>query len=179
MITLPTFLNGTALCAEAGINPDLWHSGSHNDETLAQAICGRCPLRTACITHALTTPEPHGVWGGLTARQRGRILNPDDPTWLDTDGRVRRACGTFAALMAHMSYGETCTTCQTAQDARVEAQRRAQLKRDHAAGGKASGAAIHRRLGEPVCALCKHAVARQSAARRAARQTPAQHATAA
>lgn len=174
MITPPAFLDGTALCARRGVDPDLFHSSDKRHEDAATAICGRCPLRTACADHALTAPELHGTWGGLTVRQRARILNPDDEAWLDDQGRVRRACGSYAALMAHIRYGETCQRCQTAQEQRTEANRRQQLEREHQAGGSPAGAAIHKRLGEEPCQACRAAIARRSAARRAAAHKPAQ-----
>lgn len=36
----------------------------------AVAICQTCPVRTACLRHALTTGEQYGVWGGLAAHER-------------------------------------------------------------------------------------------------------------
>jgi WhiB family transcriptional regulator, redox-sensing transcriptional regulator len=36
----------------------------------ARAICADCPVRAACLAHALTHDEPWGMWGGLTARER-------------------------------------------------------------------------------------------------------------
>lgn len=39
-------------------------------ESTAKAVCARCPVLTQCRAHALTTREPYGVWGGLTAEQR-------------------------------------------------------------------------------------------------------------
>jgi hypothetical protein len=41
----------------------------------AKKICRRCPIAAACLREALTTQEPHGVWGGLTAVERDRALN--------------------------------------------------------------------------------------------------------
>lgn len=36
----------------------------------AVQICTACPVRQACLDHALSFPEPVGVWGGLTEDQR-------------------------------------------------------------------------------------------------------------
>lgn len=36
----------------------------------ARRICGRCPVSAQCLEHAVTTPEPHGMWGGSTPRER-------------------------------------------------------------------------------------------------------------
>lgn len=38
----------------------------------ARTICSGCPVREACLEHALAVREPQGMWGGLTARERRR-----------------------------------------------------------------------------------------------------------
>ena len=43
-------------------------------EESAKAICAVCPVREACLEHALSVREKHGVWGGLTERERRRVL---------------------------------------------------------------------------------------------------------
>jgi WhiB family redox-sensing transcriptional regulator len=40
----------------------------------AKAICDTCPVIEQCRHHALTVREPYGVWGGLTERERERLL---------------------------------------------------------------------------------------------------------
>jgi WhiB family redox-sensing transcriptional regulator len=39
-------------------------------ERVAQDVCRTCPVRLACAVFALSTGQPHGVWGGLTEDQR-------------------------------------------------------------------------------------------------------------
>lgn len=39
----------------------------------ARKVCAGCPVLRQCQVHALTTPEPYGLWGALTPMQRGRI----------------------------------------------------------------------------------------------------------
>lgn len=39
----------------------------------AKAICATCPVRRPCAEHAITHPEPFGIWGGLSERQRRQI----------------------------------------------------------------------------------------------------------
>lgn len=39
----------------------------------AKAICAQCPVRIACLEHALATGEVHGIWGGMNGRERQRI----------------------------------------------------------------------------------------------------------
>ena len=43
-------------------------------ERRAVQVCRSCPVLTTCRQHALTEREPHGVWGGLTERERAQIL---------------------------------------------------------------------------------------------------------
>ncbi len=39
-------------------------------ENAAKLYCQRCPVRDACLQHALRVKEPYGVWGGLTPSER-------------------------------------------------------------------------------------------------------------
>ncbi|PRY54697.1 WhiB family redox-sensing transcriptional regulator [Knoellia remsis] len=41
-------------------------------EASAKRICQRCPVIQECLEHALQT-EAHGIWGGTTPAERGRI----------------------------------------------------------------------------------------------------------
>lgn len=36
----------------------------------AKGVCGRCPVREACLDWALATGQPTGVWGGLSEEER-------------------------------------------------------------------------------------------------------------
>lgn len=59
-------------------DPDLWfpigadHAVSQTKR--AKRVCYRCPVMPECRTYALTHHERHGVWGGLTEREREDIL---------------------------------------------------------------------------------------------------------
>jgi WhiB family transcriptional regulator, redox-sensing transcriptional regulator len=43
-------------------------------ERQAKAVCARCRVVEQCLAWALTTREPYGVWGGLSAEERERML---------------------------------------------------------------------------------------------------------
>ncbi|MFD4717290.1 WhiB family transcriptional regulator [Streptomyces sp. NPDC058423] len=45
-------------------------------ERKAKRVCGRCPVRTACLRHALETRERFGVWGGLGEHELRTLLGP-------------------------------------------------------------------------------------------------------
>lgn len=38
----------------------------------AKSVCGACEVREQCLEYALTQ-EVHGVWGGLTDRERTKL----------------------------------------------------------------------------------------------------------
>lgn len=40
----------------------------------AKAVCAFCPHREPCLEWALETGEPWGVFGGMTAPERERLL---------------------------------------------------------------------------------------------------------
>lgn len=73
-LALPGAWADQALCAQA--DPDTWFPDEQDRKTAAAAIaiCARCPVRAECLAHALAIGERHGIWGGLTARQRRALL---------------------------------------------------------------------------------------------------------
>lgn len=56
-----------------GLDPNLFHPGRGDSTKKAKDACRECPVREACLEHALAAPETRGIWGGLGARQRRRI----------------------------------------------------------------------------------------------------------
>ncbi|CAK7288607.1 WhiB family transcriptional regulator [Streptomyces misionensis] len=40
----------------------------------AKKVCGRCPVRAACLSWALETQQPAGVWGGMSVKERRVLL---------------------------------------------------------------------------------------------------------
>lgn len=43
----------------------------------ARTICNTCPVKEACLAHALANKERWGMWGGLTPIERRRIERKD------------------------------------------------------------------------------------------------------
>ncbi len=48
-----------------------------------KAICADCPVRAECLAEALDERIEWGVWGGLTERERRKLLRrrPDVTSW--------------------------------------------------------------------------------------------------
>jgi len=60
-------LDGAACVRE---DPELFYSDHPSQIARAKAVCGRCPVRAACLARALADDEAFGVFGGLTTRER-------------------------------------------------------------------------------------------------------------
>jgi WhiB family redox-sensing transcriptional regulator len=41
-----------------------------NANSMARAICSRCPVTVECLDYALANMDTTGIWGGTTAQQR-------------------------------------------------------------------------------------------------------------
>ncbi|WP_329127369.1 WhiB family transcriptional regulator [Streptomyces sp. NBC_01465] len=51
---------------------DLFVEGAAQNR--AKALCTGCPVRTQCLAHALDNRIEHGIWGGMTERERRALL---------------------------------------------------------------------------------------------------------
>ena len=54
--------------------PSTFFPSDGNGVVAARAICEECPVKAACLEHALVNRIEHGVWGGCSERERRRIL---------------------------------------------------------------------------------------------------------
>ena len=57
-----------------GVDPEIFYPPEEDDALEAKEICAGCPVREVCLDHALTRREKIGVWGGMTERERRRML---------------------------------------------------------------------------------------------------------
>ena len=61
--------------------PDTYgHPRSHRqtpEVRAAKRICRECPVLAECARWALSSREPHGVYGGMTPRERQGLLRLD------------------------------------------------------------------------------------------------------
>jgi WhiB family redox-sensing transcriptional regulator len=57
-----------------GADPDLFYPTSEEAAEEAKSICAVCPVREPCLEYAITAREKEGVWGGLTERERRRLI---------------------------------------------------------------------------------------------------------
>lgn len=102
---------GQAACRGEGT--DLWFpQGPHaaEDAELAKAICAACPVKDACLTWALDTNIPDGIFGGLNEKQRRRLKRPKATPRPE---RTRPECGTPEGLTLHRRIADRfCKACR-------------------------------------------------------------------
>lgn len=57
-------------------DPEIWFGDKdegYHYTNMARKLCGMCPAMQACSEYAIIAIEDHGVWGGLTPRERQNI----------------------------------------------------------------------------------------------------------
>jgi WhiB family transcriptional regulator, redox-sensing transcriptional regulator len=59
-----------------GLDPAIFYPSTEDEAEAepAKEVCAQCPIRLACLEHALTRREKDGVWGGATEKERRRII---------------------------------------------------------------------------------------------------------
>jgi WhiB family redox-sensing transcriptional regulator len=61
-----------------GTSPEIFYppsSGRMSTSSSWAECCDSCPVRvTGCLAHALLTPENFGIWGGMSSRERDRLV---------------------------------------------------------------------------------------------------------
>jgi len=77
-----------ALCR--GADTDLFFTetrGRYGATERAKKICRDCQAKDDCLTYAIERSERHGIWGGLTTKQRQRL----GPRSVDIEGKLVKA----------------------------------------------------------------------------------------
>jgi WhiB family redox-sensing transcriptional regulator len=57
-----------------GVDAEIFYPVTDEEADEARAVCSDCPVIEVCLEHAITVREKHGVWGGLTERERRRLI---------------------------------------------------------------------------------------------------------
>ena len=51
-------------------DPEAWFTDDMSVYMKAKQLCKQCPVQALCADFAIENKEPHGVWGGLSPRER-------------------------------------------------------------------------------------------------------------
>lgn len=54
-------------------DPDLWFAETPRELERAKSLCAECPIKSECLTGAVSRGEPWGVWGGEIF-ERGTVV---------------------------------------------------------------------------------------------------------
>lgn len=91
-----------AECLRAG--PDLHYPPKGGDALPAQRLCAVCPVRRECLAEAVRQDERHGIWGGMTTKNRRALARAAPHAVPDILDRHWRR---LDALAAHTTRPET------------------------------------------------------------------------
>jgi WhiB family redox-sensing transcriptional regulator len=58
------------LAACRGADLEVFFPGRGESAGPARQVCAACPVRQPCLDYAITNRITHGIWGGLTERER-------------------------------------------------------------------------------------------------------------
>lgn len=60
-----------SLCSQT--DPEAWFPEKGGSTREAKSICARCPVAAECLDYALEHDIHHGIWGGLSERERRKV----------------------------------------------------------------------------------------------------------
>ena len=113
-----------AACATAD-DPSLWFAGAdagQHGQTVADArrkreavaICQSCPVCDECLTWALESNEPFGIWGGLLPRQRRTLRRTVRRAAREAGVGVAAAGADHGTRYTYQHAGCRCDACRKA-----------------------------------------------------------------
>jgi len=152
------------------VDPDLFFPEDGVSARPAKRVCAGCKVRGECLEQALAAGERHGVWGGLTPRDRALLGRPRrgpappaaEPSRapLVIPDLTRAELARFQAALAPGGCG---TTWAGAVNDRGQGQftvrrggvavhvRAHRLAWKLATGGDPAGLVVRRECGQPLC----------------------------
>jgi WhiB family redox-sensing transcriptional regulator len=68
-----------------GTNLDLFYPERGQTAEPARQVCAACPVRQPCLDYAVSNRITHGIWGGMTERER----RPLQSAWVQAARRDR------------------------------------------------------------------------------------------
>ena len=113
-----------AACRATG--PDLWfaETGSRTLAAQAKATCAGCPVAGPCLDYALANDIHHGIWGGMTERDRQYVRRDRPPIPRGRNvGFIRFDCLCRACGVTFTARSRTASTCSRACQVRWSRQR--------------------------------------------------------
>jgi WhiB family transcriptional regulator, redox-sensing transcriptional regulator len=100
------------LAACRGTDLDVFFPGRGESAGPARQVCAACPVRQPCLDYAISNRITHGIWGGLTERERRALRSGwGRASRRDRDRAVRAAeAGGCTAAAIGRSFGLSRTS---------------------------------------------------------------------
>ncbi len=100
------------LAACRGADLEVFFPGRGESAESARQVCAACPVRQPCLDYAISNRIAHGIWGGLTERERRALRSG----WVRASRRERdrailaaEAAG-YTAVVIGRSFGLSRTS---------------------------------------------------------------------
>ena len=101
-----------------GLDTTLFHPERGANVKRAKQVCQGCSVVGECLAYALVNYEKHGIWGGMSERQRRDLRAKLTRAGLLSPPLAPIQHGTEAGFSAHRRRGETpCRLCVEARNA--------------------------------------------------------------
>jgi WhiB family transcriptional regulator, redox-sensing transcriptional regulator len=100
------------LAACRGTDLEVFFPGRGESAGPARQVCATCPVSQPCLDYAITNRISHGIWGGLTGRERRALQS----RWVrasrrDRDGAISAAVAAgYTAAAVGRSFGLSRTS---------------------------------------------------------------------
>jgi WhiB family redox-sensing transcriptional regulator len=106
-----------SLCSQVG--GDVWFPPKGGNGTaVAKRVCAACPVTRPCLEYALRRYERHGVWGGMSERERLAELAARAP------GVPRCESGWHPLAGSNLTGDGKCLACDEVRSERGDQTRR-------------------------------------------------------
>jgi len=119
--TMKTERSRAACAPGRGVHPETFYPLDERPQSAgvarARAVCGRCPVRDACLAWALAHAVEGGVWGGLTGAERDALLAT--PPGVLRERHAAGAADRELRARVHGRRGARCRECGTRQQVRM------------------------------------------------------------
>ena len=107
-----------ALCTQ--VDPEIFFPEKGGSTREAKRVCQACEVRAECLEYALGIDERHGIWGGMSERERRRLRRPSPGP---------RMCGNGLHLMDEKNTYVRPDGVKGCRACRLAAGRRRRLER--------------------------------------------------
>lgn len=105
-----------ALCAQT--DPDAFFPEKGGNARDAKKVCAGCDVRAQCLQYALEHEEKHGLWGGLTERERRKLRGPRE-IGHGTNAMYTRGCHN-PDMCPRNEKGTSCSTAHRNYQKRLD-----------------------------------------------------------